>query len=196
MDNSGMQYNILENCPLTEPGRQTKCVWPEALGKMLHGCQLFPATYVKEERSSEKNWPVSKHQWKGIEKSPKIWVFHQRVRNKTVKSFDHQRHIKISQLSSLNSLTGEVKIKGLYFPPKPFVSDGLKASAMTLKERQGHLEANDYVGPRFMSRKECRVYLLVGETDWKQIDQKPTQVSKELILAKKTQVWSTKGSWV
>lgn len=37
-----------------------------------HGYQWFPAAYVKEEMSSEKNWPVSKHQWKGIEKSPKI----------------------------------------------------------------------------------------------------------------------------
>lgn len=54
---------------------------------------------------------------------------------------------------------GEVKIKSIYFLPKPFVLDGLKVAAMTLKERRGHLEANDYVGRRFTPRKECRVYL-------------------------------------
>lgn len=54
---------------------------------------------------------------------------------------------------------GEIKIKSLSFSPKPFVSDGLKVAAMTLKERYGHLEANDYVGWRFTFRKKCRVYL-------------------------------------
>lgn len=54
---------------------------------------------------------------------------------------------------------GEVKIESLSFSPKPFVSDGLKVAAMTLKERNGHLEANDYVGRRFASKKKCRVYL-------------------------------------